>query len=281
MNVMDLKIQAGDDALHMRAHGRDAVESLIALGELLGSPASPADRTAEPDAELRSSPTAPPDRIRVLKLHWITLRGRVPGICRNEALPHHGRNRKIEWRMLLALAAARAALDGRQIALLHGVLLGKPYDGTLLFGPSGIGKSTTMRRYRDAGGEGLADDLVLIGSRGGELLARGLPTWKELRRDPAWTLPPRPITRLLCLTRTASEVEPEHLGPIGRDIFLAQLYAALLVHIKYLLAFLPSGEAKRASAAIWELSDRLTDHFSPRALSARPDADLFSTLESS
>ncbi len=280
MIAADIVIPAGDDALRLRAFGGSAVESLTALGLLLGSPALPAEGVA--DVELWSSSAEAGEAqivLREMRAYRIGLRHRVFCLCRHGDFTYSGLNLRIEWRLLIALAAARAALDGRQVALLHGVWLGEPHDGTLLFGPSGIGKSTTMNRYRAAGGNDLADDLVLVGRRGGEFLARGLPTWKGFRYDPArWAQELRPVARLLCLTRAAAG-EAERVEGVERDIFLAQLYAALLLHVKYVFAYLPAAEARRGGGSAWLLAEELTDRFAPRALFARLDADLMTTLQ--
>ncbi len=283
MNAVDLMIPAGDDRLLLRGRGDEAVASVKAFGELLACPVGPASGDVTPDCELNSpggGTGEPSQAIYEMRRYRLFLRGGVLSLVRRENLVYSDDTLRIEWRRLLAVAGTKAALDGRNIALLHGVLLGEPLDGTLLFGQSGVGKSTSMRRYQAAGGKGLADDQVLIGRSGDLVVTRPLPTWKGFQYAPGlYSEPLRPAIRLLCLSR-AIETE-EAVKPIGRNLYLGQLYAALMLHVKYILQEFPPAEARRGADNIWKMTERLTDHYSPRALFARLDADIITTLEQS
>ncbi len=281
MNAVDLIIPAGDDRLCLRGRGGEAVESMQAFGALLGCETFPAAGDVTPDCELITPGGESGEVIYEMRHYRLFRRAGVLGIARRETPVYSGDYRPLEWRRMLAIAGVKAALDGRKIALLHGALLGEPLDGTLLFGQSGIGKSTSMRRYQAAGGRGLADDEVLIGQSGGGVVTRPLPTWKGFRYAPGlYSEPLRPAVRLLCLTR-APEAEEESVKLIERNLFLGHLYAALMFHVQYILKEFPHAEARRGAGSIWQMTESLTDRYSPRALFARLDADLITTLERS
>ena len=285
MNIIDLIIPAGDDALKLRGYGDDAVNSLTRLAGLLDCPLVPANTAVKPDVELLSPGVETIDpqtivyKMRGYRLLW---RRQTFVVCRGKNVVYPESYEKVEWRMLIALAHAQAMIDCREIVILHGVLLGEPLPGTLLFGPSGVGKSTTMRRFQDAGGVGLADDMVLIGRHKEQVVTRPLPTWKEFKYAPLlYSTPLHPARRLLCLSRAAAPNEEERIAPIDHDTFLGDLYAAMLLHVKYALELLPEAEARRGARHVWNMAERLTNHFTPRTLFARLDADILKTLESS
>lgn len=93
------------------------------------------------------------------------------------------RNGKLSMRQLMPCAVRRAWKKGIQVALLHGTMLvsDKYQDEcTLLFGVSGMGKSTTASRWRKAGRIAPADDMVLVyKDDDGMFYARPLPTWSR------------------------------------------------------------------------------------------------------
>ena len=91
--------------------------------------------------------------------------------------------RESEALQLRALLCGAVALEmlyrPGNFALMHGTLLEEPDGGILLFGTSGIGKSTTRNRYIAEGGVSVADDAVLCYTENGEFFARRLPTWSD------------------------------------------------------------------------------------------------------
>jgi len=83
-------------------------------------------------------------------------------------------------------ALLRQVVRGNSL-ILHGALL---YDrkrnlAAVLFGMSGIGKSTASLRFTRQGGEALADDkLLLTFSPDGKIYAQPTPTWSRIRKFP-------------------------------------------------------------------------------------------------
>ena len=76
------------------------------------------------------------------------------------------------WQLGLLTACISAVLRGARILPVHGALLAVSKGGLLLCGQSGMGKSTTSRRWQAAGGSVPADDMVLL-EYGGEELMEG------------------------------------------------------------------------------------------------------------
>ena len=66
------------------------------------------------------------------------------------------------WQLGLLTACISAVLRGARILPVHGALLAVSKGGLLLCGQSGMGKSTTSRRWQAAGGSVPADDMVLL-----------------------------------------------------------------------------------------------------------------------
>jgi hypothetical protein len=93
------------------------------------------------------------------------------------------RNGKLSMRQLLPCAVRRAWQKGIQAALLHGAMLVSataPDECTLVFGVSGMGKSTAATRWKKNNGTAPADDMVLIyKDREGVFYARPMPTWSR------------------------------------------------------------------------------------------------------
>lgn len=89
----------------------------------------------------------------------------------------------LSLRQILPCAVRQGWYAGKPVALLHGVMLthpAYPKEAVLLFGVSGMGKSTTAGRWRDSGGNAPADDsLLLFQDENGEFFARPLPTWSR------------------------------------------------------------------------------------------------------
>lgn len=106
---------------------------------------------------------------------------------------------KLQWHMLLGADFARGEAPRvmRRVlnlvifrhclladtTLMHGALLLEPDTGqaVVLFGESGIGKSTSARRFAEQGGVVLSDDkLTLTRLADGSYRAQPLPTWSRL-----------------------------------------------------------------------------------------------------
>ena len=89
--------------------------------------------------------------------------------------------------------------------MLHGALLDQDGQGVVLFGPCGMGKSTSCRRFASQGGKVLGDDKLFVTFQDdGSCLAQPCPTWSrdilsdDIATEFATTLP---LKALLFLNR--------------------------------------------------------------------------------
>ena len=93
------------------------------------------------------------------------------------------RNSRSTVKQIFSCAVRQSWKMGIKSALLHGAMLTcpeHPEKCILVFGISGMGKSTTAGRWKAAGGDFSADDMVLLyQNENGELFARPLPTWSR------------------------------------------------------------------------------------------------------
>ncbi|MCQ2379386.1 MAG: hypothetical protein MJ025_00455 [Victivallaceae bacterium] len=159
----------------------------------------------------------------------------------------------IDCQRLVILGQTRAVIDGRSgdSNLIHGVMLDYKDGCIIMFGVSGIGKSTTLRRYVSSGGSGVADDMLLLTMKSGVLYAHPLPTWSAVQSGTAAECYPFPRKRrVLAMFLLLRDEECEHVEPADGTMFRIRMMQALSVQQSWLSPFLPS---------CW--SDRLFDHF--------------------
>ena len=103
--------------------------------------------------------------------------------------------RLMQCRMLFFLGAV-PLLTGGRTAMVHGSLARRGNSGALFCGPSGIGKSTTMRRLPEPW-EVLADDCVLLTEReDGVFFAQPLTTWSVWQSGKPLMVEPDPSVRV-------------------------------------------------------------------------------------
>ena len=92
-------------------------------------------------------------------------------------------NGLLTMKQMLPCAVRQSWKKGIKTALFHGAMLTHPeHPGqcVLIFGISGMGKSTTAKRWQNAGGDAAADDMVLVyQNENGDFFARPLPTWSH------------------------------------------------------------------------------------------------------
>ena len=133
-------------------------------------------------------------------------------------------------KLLLSLAVRHAQLRGNVVALLHGAMLALPDDDAscaLLFGPSGMGKSSAASRFAAQGGKVDADDLILLyGKSPNRFFARPLPTWSRFPRGKSQSAATeREVKALLSLQRGVNDVIVEAQNPAAWQLALFQALA--------------------------------------------------------
>ncbi len=183
------------------------------------------------------------------------------------------------WQLSTICAAASALLRGKNVQLVHCSMLEKDDQALLLLGESGIGKSTSVRRWQEAGNIACADDMVLLEYAEDGILVHRLPTWSACRVQLEGRLypfdPPLKLKNVLAITRGSDH---EYVGEISRAEFFAQLYRCCFFHYLPIAPNLPKKEQKMLADAIRKSTARLTDEFKPLAFFAHLDGDIAKTL---
>ncbi|MCQ2378414.1 MAG: hypothetical protein MJ016_04275 [Victivallaceae bacterium] len=184
-------------------------------------------------------------------------------------------------KLLLYGYATGQMQSGGAFDLLHGALLEMPDGtGTVLFGDSGIGKSTSVRRWRAAGRTAIADDMLYFYRRGEQWYARPLPTWSaciegrgldcyDFQREVA-------VTRAMLLLRDPAR---EHIGDLSPVHFRLGVVKAVSETSSWLFPYVPIGWRDRLAGALMKFSGEMLKSFPPRALFAHLDGDLVATLD--
>ena len=170
--------------------------------------------------------------------------------------------------------------DPGDFVLFHGSLLEDGNEAILLFGESGIGKSTTRNRWIEEGGSSAADDLILCFRDGEDFYARCLPTWSDWfkngsqsRRYPV--AEPRRIKSILWLSRGK---ETQYTAPAPPAVWHAQLMSAMAVHSNYAMRYFTQDEKSAYLDHIWNFICKIDEKFEKRGLFAHLDHPLKPTL---
>lgn len=223
-------------------------------------------------------------RFRLSNIHYTG--GPLDGVLCVEA-PERFRNRSRRFaviRMLLSIGYLRRILksDGKT-GLLHGALP-ETENGecVLLFGQSGIGKSTSMKRWESEGGICEADDLLLLEESEGDFFCRPLPTWSRFFSDPECrdTFPVMKRLHLkdaLWLTR-AKQGTPERIEQVHPGLWRAQVLSAATIHLYDSMRILSESEKIYAGRKYMSLVQDITQKFGTRTLRASLDANLHETI---
>ncbi len=182
----------------------------------------------------------------------------------------------------LLYAVCSAMFRGHPVLLIHGALLETARGGVLLSGESGVGKSTTFRRWQEAGGMAYADDMVLLEElEHGRWQARPLPTWSRCAQSFEGLCFPVdhavPLIGVLGLARSADDSEA--VRPVSGTDFFVQLYSSAFMFLSKLAPTFPEAEQHALVDVLRCRVGKLTEVYPPRALFARLDGDLTRTLK--
>lgn len=193
------------------------------------------------------------------------------------------RDVSLAWRGLLLFALFFAVLRGGQICFLHGtVLKHKDNTVTILFGESGVGKSTTARRYVECGGEVICDDQMLLHLHPDQsLTVSALPTWSRIKPSSPETnesydvLTEYNIRNFCRLTRDPLR---EHLEIDNQKIFQVRLLKELMMHTYGMINFLPEEDRVCFGPHFMKFMDAIIAQFTPHVLLANIDAILTDSI---
>lgn len=278
MESVDLKLKTGAGCVVLRATGELPALSLRRFAELLGLSCERAS-DEPPDSLLTTEFSSGFEPFRI----WtVDLAANPDGEFQVRRDPKVAKPFvPSEWRLLLACACIRAFFRTPALAMTHGTLLEtEPGRGILLYGQSGIGKSTTARRFRKAGGACFADDEILLVWDGDGFRAHPLPTWSAFYRSgPDGFLYPFErsvsVDRAYWLTRGEDR---EFIAPVDRQMRRAQFLSAFSLHAFHIISKLPLEAKRKWSLKCFEFIEMLERTYEPLAFHAHLGADIMETL---
>lgn len=186
------------------------------------------------------------------------------------------------WQLSVICACVAALFRGKPAMLMHCAMLERGGDALLLCGESGIGKSTSSRRWRADGGSAVADDMVLLEfTEDAGILVHRLPTWSACRislEGKSYPFnPPLRLKRVLALTRSSDG--EESIRPVSMAEYFAQIYRCAFFHYKAVMTKLPPECCQPGAMRLRELTDRLIANCPPEALFASLNGDIHLTLK--
>ena len=174
------------------------------------------------------------------------------------------------WQTALVHACTNALFRGAKALPVHCAVLETDRGAVLLFGESGMGKSTAFARWRSGGGKGFSDDMALMDFSGddGVVRVRRLPTWSACREGRnAWDYPvgdELPLACVLALGR--SETGDDELTDLSPAQYFAQCYRSMFYWILFYAKSLPAELKTRLAESVRAMTEDVTGRFAPRAL---------------
>lgn len=186
------------------------------------------------------------------------------------------------WRMSLVCACMNAALRGVDALLVHCAVLETDRGALLLFGESGMGKSTSFGRWRADGGKGVSDDMAMLDFSGNDgIHVRRMPTWSACREGlNEWSYPAGeelPLTGVFALGR--SENGCDEIADLSPALFFAQCYRSMFFWNLFYAKNLPDELKLRLTARIRRQTEIITKLFPPRVLLAALEGNLKKIIE--
>ena len=182
------------------------------------------------------------------------------------------------WQTSLLFADMVSILRGGNALLAHCAVLEIASGAILIFGESGMGKSTASARWRDHGGKCLSDDMALLdfGASDGVVRVRRMPTWSACREDcNEWNYPAAdelPLVGLLALGR--SKTDRDEIVPLSPAQFFAQCYRSLFYWNLFYAKLLPEQKQAVLVDRIRSHTASITNRFAPRALLTVLEGDI-------
>ena len=181
---------------------------------------------------------------------------------------------------VFAAAAQESFAVSGGMTLFHGTFLEEnKEEGILLFGESGIGKSTTWQRWLAEGGTSCADDALLLIENNEQYYVRPLPTWSHwlvngnVRRYPVNH--PFRVRALYWLSRGA---EKQCIVPAEPARYHCQLLSAMLLHSYGLRRTFSAEEIRKFGERAWGFIQKMDHTFPASTFRAHLDFPLKKTF---
>ena len=253
-------------SIAMQADGPEEAIPFDGLAELMNLKTGAAE-SGSADVEL-VPPDAMPEGRRVLRKTGMTeiayapdwSRVLIAGWKKAPSRPHPY-NCYI-WQSSLVCSCMNAALRGEDAVLAHCAVLETDRGAVLLFGESGMGKSTAFRRWLADGGRGRSDDMALLDFSGddGEVFVRRMPTWSACREERnEWNYPAGeelPLTGVLALGR--SESGHDEIVDVSAAQYFAQCYRSMFYWFLFYTNGLPEDRKKLLKDRMLRLTETIT-----------------------
>ena len=183
------------------------------------------------------------------------------------------------WMMYIYFALLSAIFRGNKLLLIHGAMLKVSGGALLLLGESGVGKSTSARRFKEAGLRSPADDMILLEYGGDELFVHPMPTWSSCRLGLEGKYFPvndiYPLRDLLCIARGK---EREEILPVSFAEYFTQIYSSCFFFHREIAKMFRDGEREMLLNAVRSAADEIVKRFPPRALFAHLEGNIAETL---
>ena len=174
------------------------------------------------------------------------------------------------WQALQISSCMNALLRGEDAALIHCAVLETPRGAVLLFGESGMGKSTAFGRWRTAGRKGFSDDMALLDFTGsdGIVRVRRMPTWSACREAKnEWDYPAGeelPLAGVLAMGR--SEGDRDEIVDLSPAQYFAQCYRSMFYWNLFYAKDLPDDRKRILTDRMRQMTETITRRYTPRAL---------------
>ena len=263
----------------MKADGHEEAMAFDGLAELMCLEPG-ADESGTSDAAL-IPPDAMPEGRHVLRDTGMTeiaydapwSRVLITGWKKTPKRPHYY-NCYI-WQASLICSCMNALLRGENAILIHCAVLETEQGAVLLFGESGMGKSTAFGRWRAAGRKGFSDDMALLDFSGddGVVRVRRMPTWSACREDRnEWNYPAGeelPLIRVLALGR--SESGRDEIVDLSEAQYFAQCYRSMFYWNLFYAKDLPEDRKRILTDRTLRMTEMITRRYAPRALLTVPE----------
>ena len=284
----------GGGRIAIRSHAPEETIPFDGLAELLGMPSPPAlPDPAAPDPDPADAEIVTPDAMpegrhpfisnslteitfdtdwtRVFMAPW-KKRPRNPHIYKCYV-----------WLTALIHANMAAILRGENAVLVHCAVLETSSGAVIIFGESGMGKSTASARWRAHGGRCVSDDMALLdfSAPDGLVRVRRMPTWSACRENRnEWNYPVAdelPLAGLLALGR--SESGRDEIVPLSPAQFFAQCYRSIFYWNLFYAKSLPEQKKAALVDRIRAHTASITKRFAPRALLTVLEGDLVTFIK--
>ena len=179
-----------------------------------------------------------------------------------------------------------AILRGENAVLVHCTVLETDRGAVLLFGESGMGKSTASARWRAYGGKCISDDMALLDFSGSDdvIRVRRMPTWSACREEKnEWNYPADeeiPLAGVLGLGR--SESGHDEIVSLSPAQFFAQCYRSMFYWSLFHAKEVPDEKQQILAERIRGWTETIMKRFAPRALlPSLKGGNLVKTIEES